>query len=398
MSKSILKQASVFPLDGHLNFGIDRVGICCYLDGHRWRTKTFRLPRETRETLLAQGAIKRLNGRLVVQLTTTFTISLGSEPGADGSWTGFLNTNVMTRVRKRLVDEGRYPAVVKVPGARRQNFIEPAKLAADVDVHMESLTELPIMLDEARAQYQAGLRLFGVHAALSDIRASIASIELCWDVPSTLALAVSTLWWPAWRDANRGAGIGVGQSDEQEKLRALRTEATERREADAVNGTGVLRADAAHGGGLKLYAKHDHLLRFEAEFTNDRIAKVIGHRVRVTNLRDMAEDLERLGRGAYQRLLAAQSNLQCTRVLSIGELIAAFVPERDAVKIQRLVDTFEAGQKFHHTARTHERHLARLKRRGLVQHRGGGTWAPSAELHATFKLLQFLRTRSQGPA
>jgi hypothetical protein len=165
-----------------------------------------------------------------------------------------------------------------------------------------------------------------------------------------------------------------------------------------MNGTGVLRADAAHGGGLKLYAKHDHLLRFEGEFTNKRISKLIGHRIRVENPERMAEDLARLGHGAYCRLLDAQSNLSCGRVLSLGELIAAFLPDEEGWKIQRLVETFEAGQKFHHVGRTHERSLARLKHRGLVAYRGGGMWAPTAQLHATLKLVQFLRNRSEGPA
>jgi hypothetical protein len=394
----MLKQVSAFPLEGHGSFGIDRVGISCYLDGHRWRSRKVRLLREARERLQAQGAIKRLDGRLVAQLTPAFTISLGHEPGADGSCTGFLKSNVMRRVRSRLVDEGRYPSVVKVPGARDDNFIEPGKLAGDADVHAEALAELRSLLDEARAQYQEALRLFDVLASPHDIRVSIATIELCWDVQSKLALAASTLWWPAWRDAHRGAAIGVGQSGKKDILRARRTEATERREGDAMIGTGVLRADAAHGGGLKLYAKHDHLLRFEAEFTNDRISKLIGRRIRVGDPQHMADDLAQLGRGAYRRLLDAQSNLSCDRVLSVGELIAAFMPDEEGKKIQCLVEAFEAGQKFHHTGRTHERPLARLKRRGFVAYRGAGTWAPTAELHATFKLLQFLRTRTQGPA
>lgn len=88
ISKSILKQVSVFSLEGHLSFAIDRVGIACYLDGQRWRGRSFRLLRDVREELLARRVIKRLNGRLVAQLMPTFTISLGHEHGADGSCTG----------------------------------------------------------------------------------------------------------------------------------------------------------------------------------------------------------------------------------------------------------------------------------------------------------------------
>ena len=393
----VLRQVAVFAPDGHTRFGIDRVSIACYLVRSR-HARYLRLLPEAHERLAKQKAIKRINGRLVAQLTPTFSVALGHEVGADGSCTGFWNTNVMTRLRERLVAEGHYTAEIKIPGAREQNFIEPSALAAHVDVHLEAMLELHTMVNEAVSAYRDALHdHFGVFTTRLDVRASISTIELCWDVPCKTALAASTLWGPAWRDAHRGATSGVGKPS-SEPLRSRRTEATHHRETDAMHGTGVLRADAARGGGMKLYAKHDQLLRFEAEFSNDRVSKLIGRRVRVGNAQHMAEDLERLGRGAYERLLVAQSNLLCGRVLSVAELIAAFVPQRESVKIQRLVETFEAGQKFHHSGRTHERQLAHLKRRGLVEYLGSGIWAPRAELHATFKLLQFLRTRSQGPA
>lgn len=389
------RNAAAFPRDGHLRFAIDRVSVTCYLKPP-WYKLPLRLTDEADEELNRAKAIKHREGRKVAMVGPKLTVVIGGVR----SRSGLFVDNVMRRLRRRLIEDGRYPAGIKTPGARDDNFVDPAHLAAGVDLHAESISELMSIIENARAAYaMAVAKLFGVATSPEDVQASVTQIELNWDVRSDLAQALSTLWWRAWRDACVGASIGVGQQREHdERLRARRTEATEHREADAMIGSGVLRADAAVGGGYKLYAKHDRLVRFEAELTAGRVEKLLGRRLRVDSAEHLRADLETLGQRAYGTILRAQDNLVCEQVMSITELIAAFAPPGDASKLRPLLEALEAGLKFHHAGRTHERLLPRLRDQGLVQHLGRGIWAPTPMLSRTFGLAQYLRTRSEGPA
>ncbi len=322
---------------------------------------------------MERNAIKRVDGRLVAMVTPTFSVSLGHDAGGDGSCTGFWNANVITRVRERLVAEDRYPVAVKVSGARAKNFIEPSKVAADVDVPAESRRELLTMLERGScslsrriARSVRGVRVIERHPGIDrEHRAVLGRPD------QTRARGVYPVGASVEEDAHRGATIAAALVNPRPSdcvLNGVRRP-TAARSTLYERHRRVLRADAAaRGGGMKLYAKHDRLLRFEAEFSNDRISKLIGRRIRVDDASEMTNDLERLGRGAYARLLVAQSNLQCDQVLSIGELVASFLPDSLGAKVQTLVETFAGGQKFHHTGRSHERELARLKRRGLVEY------------------------------
>lgn len=394
-----IRNVAVFPLDVHSRFAIDRVELSCYLERSRSQPVRVRLREDVRADLVGRNNIRRVNGRLLAFMTQTFTVCLPDARG-DGSITGYRRDNVLRRIRTRFIKDGRYPANAKSPGARSDNFLDAAHLPPRIDLHAECLAELITVVDDARAAYQEAIwSLFGLTASPRDITVSISAIELCWDVPSLSAMSAATLWAPAWRDANRGASIGVGKPAlDHEALPSRRVEATDHRETDAINGTGVLRADAADGGGLKLYAKHDRLLRFEAEFSRKRTSKLLGHRIRVDTSEHLASDLERLAEGAYRRLLAAQANLTCRRTLSLAGLIAAFLPSGDGERIRSLIEAFESGHKFHHVGRTHERILNRLKSAGLVEYLGRGVWAPMSVLHTTFKRVQYLRTHSEGPA
>lgn len=392
----LVHRAAAFSPDAHAQFTIDRVSVSCSLPW--FLRKRLRVRQEVWETLENKKAIKRVDNRLVVVMDPHFTVGVGRGFGVDGAGTGLVTDNVMRRLRGRLVAGGHYPAGEKAPGARGDNFVDPAHLADGVDLHAEAIAELADVVAEAQVAYAEAVRdLFGRQVDPAAVEVAIAQIELNWDVSSPLALAVSSLWWPSWRDACRGAGLGLDGGDD-ERLGAGWKEATEQRELDAMVGTGVLQARATKGCGYKLYAKHDRLMRFEATFTGDRAQRILGHGVRLLDREALLVDLERLGQRAYRTIMRAQDNLTCELVMSLVDMIVAFQPPAEGRKLRAILAAFEAGQKFQHTGRSHERLLARMREHGLAQHLERGLWAPTPVLNRSFRMAQYLRARSEGPA
>ena len=394
-----VRNAAVFSKAGHNHFAIDRVELLLSPALPRWHTRRWSLTDEGRA--MRSKGVTRLGGCLAVQLPSKEDVTvqqfLGRDGRSDGSVACLYKTNVMRRLRRRLTESSQHRREDRAFGARSDNYIAPTRLPPGSDIHVEAIKELVTIIAEAKEQYTANIaNVFGDALPPDKVHVTISKIELTWDVPTTLARGAATIWWPVWRDGFVGSGRGLGL-DDSDPVRLRRTAATERREVDAMGGSGVLRADGPKGGGVKLYPKHERLLRFEAEFTSERARTVLGHPVRLDKIR-LARDLGRLAVGPYNALLAAQDNLLCTKVLSLTKLIGAFHPSKGWDKLRPIIEALEGGEVFHNPGERYSDVLAALRKKGLVKYLGGGDWGPTGPLQFTLRRLVLARTRSGGPA
>lgn len=349
------------------------------------------VPSEAAIKSLAEGEKpERVGGQCYLTIRrggVVYRQSLGAYRGGDGRLIpSFANVNILRRVRDRLAGEGRYTARLPKRDDERSNFIDAAHLAADVDLHAEALADLWEAITEAKATYAANVaELFGLGLTPADVHATLHQFELTWDAPCRVARAAPTIYWPAWRSAFRGGGRVAGFSGDV--LTVAERGATESREPKAPAGTTVLRADAAKGGGCKLYVKTARTLRFEAELTGERAGALLGRVVKLDSPATLRADLEALAVKPYSALLAAQEALASPDVLDIAEVIGAFLEAGSKRKVMPIVRAFAVGAHFLNERRAHEKELTRLGKAGWVKHLGRGEWAPTPTLAATFALL-----------
>lgn len=351
------------------------------------------VPSETAIGSLGEGEkAERVRGQCYLTIRRgdlVFRQSLGAYRGGDGRLIySFAKVNILRRVRDWLASIGHYTARISKRGGEAGNFIDPAHLAPGVDLHAEALTEVWDAIDDAKAAYAENVaELFGLALAPADVHATLHQVELTWDAPCRVARAAPTIFWPAWRSAFRGGGRVAGFSGDV--LTVAERGATEARESKAPAGTTVLRADAAKGGGCKLYVKTGHTLRFEAEFTGERAEAILGRAVNLASPAKLRADLETLAIKPYSALLAAQEALASPDVLDIAEVITGFHEAGSARKVATIVRAFAAGAHFLNERRAHEKELTRLAKAGWAKHLGRGEWAPTPTLAATFAFLNY---------
>lgn len=306
------------------------------------------------------------------------TIGLGRYHGSR-SITGGVIDNVISRVRAGLIATGRIPPDLHRPGDRSaSNFIPPEVLPVGIDLHELCLDELlgGLLSESQRTYAEAFTSIFGISLEPADVRARLAQIELTWDRPCALARAAPTNFWPAWRDAFYGASflLASGEREAREEAGDLlavgKAISTEHREDSAAPGSAVLRAGAAVGNGAKLYAKYDHLLRFEVEASKRHTERVLGRVVWLDSRAQVETDLAALVAHPYRTLMRVQETLLCSERIDLAHLLKLFASKKALVVLEAFVNEgwfVNSGSRFTKT-------LRRLKRLGVIEHEHRGYW------------------------
>ncbi len=312
--------------------------------------------------------------------------------GYGGKLACTFKTNILRRTRDRLTRSGRYHDRTAAVEARPDNFLDPSGFIGPVDPHHECLLDLWGVFGEVRSVFATVFEdVFGVSPG--DVSITITQIELTWDRPCAIAQAAPTLWWPAWRDAFAGAGIGPVGPDGGPSTAWLKG-TTEHREVFAARGPAVLHAQDVKGDGAKLYAKHYKLLRYEAELTRRRMAHVLGRPLLLDSLAALRGDLERLAHERYARLLAAQELLTSRQVIDLPRLIERFMEAGRPHKVGPIIEALWGGASFHNRDERHSVELRRLEKASLVRHLGGGQWGPGPALARTLHIAQYFARHS----
>jgi hypothetical protein len=384
---------AVFPPDGARTFVMDAVQLT--IRPTRLPAGLSARPRPSAEGMATLKAEKRIvwrDGSPLAALDVEGFSQVHLAMGGGGNLSGTMKTNALRRTRQRLIAAGRYADAIAVPEARPDNFLDEAGFIGPVDAHEESLRDLWAILAEVRAVYRKGFEgIYGVPPG--ETSTTITQVELTWDRRCKVAQAAPTLWWPAWRDAFVGAGLGV--DPEEERPRAWSRGSTEHRETFAVRGSAVLHASDVKGDGAKLYAKHYRLLRYESELTRERMTDVLGRPLRLDTMAALRSDLETLAVPRYARVLAAQESLTAKRVMNLPVLLRVFM---DAGITRKVVPIFEAlwsGATFHNRDERHSKELRRLADAGAVVYLGGGHWGPGPLLVRTSHIAQFFARHSE---
>ncbi len=381
----IREQMAVFEPEGVNTFSLDAVQLTVFPRSLPPGTKPPLGPlAHMIEALPALGTLKKLDCLRVEMehVGLKQLLALGTYGGTDRCISSIVKASVSRRLRARLT-AAEYSEVSTGPGARDDNYVDPAYLAPGIDLHAEALCELLALASDARKHYIAAVAaVFGFKLDPIHVGVTVAQVELTWDRVCQLAAAVPTMMWPAWRDAFYGANRSVRE-----------VEATEHRETYAAAGVRVLRADGVKGDGAKLYAKHNHLLRFEAELTGPRASEVLGHAVQLGSIEQLRSDLEPLAIEPYQRLLRAQANLTASMPV-VGDVVNAFFECGVPRKVKPILDRLLAGGHFHHEREEHYDELRRMKARGLVYHLARGYWAPTPAVARAFAFIQWRERRA----
>jgi hypothetical protein len=390
----VINLVGVFPADGALRFAVDAVHLTI---------KPSRLPAIlSLRPRPSPGAIARLeserrvvrrNGDRLAKFEVEGFTLVQQALGYGGNFSCTLKTNVLRRTRNRLIASGRYRDRIAATEARPDNFLDESGFLGPVDPHKECLADLWAVLGEVRSVYAKVFEeVFGVPPGETAI--TITQIELTWDRRCQVAQAAPTLWWPSWRDAFLGAGIGPVGAEEGAPTAWVRG-TTEHREVFAARGPGVLHALDVKGDGAKLYAKHYKLLRYEAELTWKRMTDVRGRPLRLDSLESLRADLEELAAPRYGRILAAQELLTAKNVLNASALLRVFMVAGQSAKMSPILDAFWSGATFHNRDERHSKELRRLADAEAAVYLGGGQWGPGPLLARTFHALQYLARHSE---
>lgn len=345
------------------------------------------------DRLQAAGQLIRPGGRHARRLAEfnvdglRLRMRLGTASGNGHLIGASVSANILRRLRARLISTGQYWERSLARGARSDNYIDPRCLAADVDLHRESLEEVLRVIEQARRLYvEKAEPIFGFR--IEAPKASVSKIELTWDVVSPIAAHAVTAFDAAWWMTFVGAGLRQGFFDEKDSAKVERAMATRHRLLDAVVGTRVLRADASETNGhlAKMYVKTYELIRFETMFRGKRARRLLRHPLRMGSYADFEADLRRLAAAPYAALLEAQENLHSAHLLSLGELVGPFMRAGDAAKVLPILDAFSATSMFRNPDEEFSVQLGRLKDAGVVHFRSG-VWLLTPAFAPTFKAV-----------
>jgi hypothetical protein len=275
--------------------------------------------------------------------------------------------------------------------------VDPSKLAAGVDLLVESAREAVVAAAEIRLGYVELLkRVFDYDVYPDDVSCCFGTWELAWDRLCPTALHAPTAYEYAWRTVLPFAMRSWG--DDRATYVELSDDPSE---ADiSAGGPGYLRGRTKKGCAAKLYGKKPWLLRFEAVLSLETIRRTLGHAPRFERAADLEADLRALARRFYETILRVQAVLTCPTILDVEALTLGFARVGKSDRGLEIMRAFRLDGRFKHVGETHYRELRALRERGwaLVVQRRHGIWAPTPVVARSLYMLSVTARRTESCA
>jgi hypothetical protein len=252
------------------------------------------------------------------------------------------------------------------------NYIDP-RVMSRRDAHERCLRFLNEWVTECCKNYCATVKaLWNVTLEVSEVLVSVNVIELAWDARTRAGLA--SLACKFFRDVWKRSLANAVEAFEIDRLEF---------QAD-----GVLKARGRTGEILKLYAKTNDLVRFEAQLTKHNGKKIAGERLDPTDAAAFSRALRAIAKEVYSPFLQMQLRALSPPVPALSDLFDGapstepFRYVQNALLLLGVVKT--RGQADYKV-------LTRLRERGLVRiGPGKGYWSATDAVAETLGVLRRL--------
>lgn len=270
-----------------------------------------------------------------------------------------LDLNPLRLVRHAMGLAGaRFPQ----PPTGADNFIDP-RVRSGREVRAFEIELLFAILGQRVAEYRAAIlpTLFGVAAGATDVRVSLNEVEICWDRSCPcLAEVAHHAYWPAWR----------------------------RRPDTTLSASGCLKRQGLDGENVKLYPKTRDALRYEVQLSGNRVAAVLGRRVRFENKAAFADALLSLADHYYPAIREVQAELLDPGLGSLSDILGLWLPFAPSRAANEVVHDLLATGRTKCRSQAHYRVLRALRARGGVERsKAKGVWVSTPAFNATLGVL-----------